>query len=125
MPLFELKSLSQTCVLENATDDYRSARKVGQFRIGEKAAYLPGFPGTRYVPYDAVSHAWTKKTTITVKGCCGKALPMVRFRLFYDGEFYQDFMFDKLEDANTALDILHTARPDIPLERESAEWRAV
>ena len=125
MPLFELKSLSQTCVLENATDDYRSARKVGQFRIGEKAAYLPGFPGTRYVPYDAVSHAWTKKTSITVKGCCGKALPMVRFRLFYDGEFYQDFMFDKLEDANTALDILHTARPDIPLERESTEWRAV
>ena len=50
---------------------------------------------------------------------------MVRFRMFYDGEFYQDFMFDKLEDANTALDILHTARPDIPLERESAEWRAV
>ena len=50
VPLFELKSLSQTCVLENATDDYRSARKVGQFRIGEKAAYLPGFPGTRYVP---------------------------------------------------------------------------
>ena len=38
VPLFELKSLSQTCVLENATDDYRSARKVGQFRIGEKAA---------------------------------------------------------------------------------------
>ena len=34
-------------------------------------------------------------------------------------------MFDKLEDANTALDILRTARPDIPLERESAEWRAV
>ena len=125
MPLFELKSLSQTCVLENATDDYRSARKVGQFRIGEKAAYLPGFPGTRYVPYDAVSHAWTKKTSITVKGCCGKALPMVRFRMFYDGEFYQDFMFDKLEDANTALDILRAARPDIPLEREGAEWRAV
>ena len=125
MPLFELKSLSQTCVLENATDDYRSARKVGQFRIGEKAAYLPGFPGTRYVPYDAVSHAWTKKTSITVKGCCGKALPMIRLRMYYDGEFYQDFMFDKLEDANTALDILHTARPDIPLERESTEWRAV
>ena len=38
MPLFELKSLSQTCVLENATDDYRSARGVGQFRMGEEAA---------------------------------------------------------------------------------------
>ena len=125
MPLFELKSLSQTCVLENATDDYRSARKVGQFRIGEKAAYLPGFPGTRYVPYDAVSHAWTKKTSITVKGCCGKMLPMVRFRLFYDGEFYQDFMFDKLEEANDALDALQAARPDIPVERETAETRTV
>ena len=122
MPLFELKSLSQTCVLENATDDYRSARKVGQFRIGEKAAYLPGFPGTRYVPYDAVSHAWTKKTSITVKGCCGKALPVVKVRIFYDGEFYQEFVLENLKDANTILDCLESARPDIPMERETARY---
>ena len=116
MPLFELKSLSQTCVLENATDDYRSARKVGQFRIGEKAAYLPGFPGTRYVPYDAVSHAWTKKTSITVKGCCGKALPMVRFRMFYDGEFYKDFLFEKRMSMEKALERIRASRPDIPMD---------
>ena len=116
MPLFELKSLSQTCVLENATDDYRSARKVGQFRIGEKAAYLPGFPGTRYVPYDAVSHAWTKKTSITVKGCCGKALPMVRFRMFYDGEFYKDFLFEKRSEVEKVLERARTCRPDLPID---------
>ena len=125
MPLCELKSLAQTCVLENATDDYRSARKVGQFRIGEKAAYLPGFPGTRYVPYDAVSHAWTKKTSITVKGCCGKALPMIRLRMYYDGDFYQDFMFDKLEDADAVLDGLQAARPELILERATEMPRTV
>ena len=120
-----MKSLSQTCVLENATDDYRSARKVGQFRMGEKAAYLPGFPGTRYVPYDAVSHAWTKKTSITVKGCCGKALPMIRLRMYYDGEFYQDFRFDKLEDADAVLDGLQAARPELILERATEMPRTV
>ena len=125
MPLFKMKSLAQSHALEDAEQDYQGAVRAEQFRISDKAVYFAAFPGTRYVPYDAVSHAWTKKTSITVKGCCGKALPMVRFRLFYDGEFYQDFMFDKLEDANPALDILHTARPDIPLERESTEWRAV
>ena len=28
-------------------------------------------------------------------------------------------------EPNKLLDILHTAKPDIPLERESTEWRAV
>ena len=125
MPLFELKSLSQTCVLENATDDYRSARKVGQFRIGEKAAYLPGFPGTRYVPYDAVSHAWTKKTSITVKGCCGKALPMICVRLFYDGEFYQDFMFENRKEADQLLDAVQAARPELDVERLTSDVKAI
>ena len=125
MPLFKMKSLSQTCTLTDAEEDYRDAQKLGQFRIGKKAAYLPGFPGTNYVPYEAVSRALTRKTSVPLTGCCGKALPMVRFRVYYDGEFYQDFMFEKLKQANTALDILTAARPDIPVERETTEGSAI
>ena len=125
MPLFKMKSLSQTCTLPDAEEDYRTAQKLGQFRIGKKAAYLPGFPGTNYVPYEAVSRALTRKTSVPLTGCCGKALPMVRFRVYYDGEFYQDFIFEKLKQANTALDILTAARPDIPVARETAEGSAI
>ena len=125
MPLFQLKSLSQTCTLPNAAGDHSASQRLAQYRLGREAVYFPAFPGSRYVPFAAVSKVMARYTSMPLTGCCGKALPMICVRLFYDGEFYQDFMFDKLEDANTALDILHTARPDIPLERESAEWRAV
>ena len=30
MPLFQLKSVSQTCVLKDPAADYRTARRVGQ-----------------------------------------------------------------------------------------------
>lgn len=125
MPLFKVKSLSQSCSLPDAAAGHRAARRVGQFRVGEQAVYLPGFPGTRYIPYDAVSRAWTKKTSVTVAGGCGKALPMIRLRMFYDGETYQDFLFEKLEEADAVLDALAAARPEVPLERETALGRTI
>ena len=125
MALFGMKSLAQNHVLEDAEADYRTSVRVEQFRVSDKAIYFPAFPGNQYIPFEAMSQIKVRNTAISVTGTCGKQLPMVCLRTFYDGEFYQDFMFDKLEDANTALDILHTARPDIPLERESTEWRAV
>lgn len=118
MPIFEMKSIAQSYSLENAPADYRTARRIGQYRVGQKAIYFPGFPGTRYLPYAAAVRALTRNTSLPLTGCCGKAMPMVRFRIYYDGEFYQDFMFEKLTQANEALDILAAARPEIPLERE-------
>ena len=125
MPLFQLKSQSQTMTLEAPETDYRTARKAGQYRVGKEAIYYAAFPGTRYIPYGAVSKAWTKPTSITVKGCCGKALPMIRLRMYYDGEFYQDFLFDKLEDADAVLDGLQAARPELILERATEMPRTV
>ncbi|MDD3346794.1 hypothetical protein [Oscillibacter sp.] len=119
MPLFEMKSQSQTCSLQNAATDFRTARRVGQYRAGGEAVYFPAFPGQRYLPYGALSKAWTKNTAITVTGCCGKQLPMVRLRMFYDGEFYQDFLFEKQTEADVILDAIRAARPELPLERDT------
>ena len=125
MPLFKVKSLSRE--LLPAGCRCRSPRRPPGRAVpgGEQAVYLPGFPGTRYIPYDAVSRAWTKKTSVTVAGGCGKALPMIRLRMFYDGETYQDFLFEKLEEADAVLDALAAARPEIPLERETALGRTI
>lgn len=124
MPIFEMKSISQTCSFENASADYHAARRIGQYRVGKWAIYFPGFPGTRYLPYAAASRALTQSTSLPLTGCCGKAIPMVRFRIYYDGEFYQDFLFEKLAQANKALDALSAARPEIPLERETKTTHA-
>ena len=119
MALFALKSVSASVALQDAESDYRAARRMGQFRLGAQAIYFPAFPGTRYVPYAAVTRALTRNTALPLTGSCGKSLPMVRLRLYYDGEFYQDFLFEKAEQADTALDAVAAARPELPLERET------
>ena len=119
MPLFEIKSLSQTTVLEDAAADYRAARRAEQYRLSDRAIYLQAFPGTRYGPFAAVDRAISRNTSMPLTGCCGKALPMVRLRLFYDGEFYQDFLLEKLSSADRVLDALEAVRPEARIERET------
>ena len=125
MPLIPLKSHIESCVLEDPAEDYRTARRSAQFRIGRQAIYFPAFPGTRYIPYQAVTRALTRNTQLPLTGCCGKALPMTRLRLYYGEEAYQDFLFEKQEEANGALDAVLEARPDLPEEREARPLRAL
>ena len=122
MALFELKSVSDHVTLEHAAEDYRSAEKVAQYRIGHQAAYFPAFPGNRYVPYAAVTRALSRNSSLPLKGTCGKAIPMVKVRLFYDGEFYQEFLVERLDQANLILDRLLAACPDVPVERETRKF---
>lgn len=123
MALFELKSMSGTVTLKNAAEDYRNAKRVAQYRVGEQAVYFPAFPGTRYVPYAAVTKAFARNSSLPIKGTCGKAIPVVKVRLFYDGEeFYQEFLAETHQQANTILDAVEAARPEIPIEREKRKF---
>jgi hypothetical protein len=119
MPLFALKSLSNSYLLENASDDLRESHRAGQYRVGREAIYFPAFPGTQYLPFAALAKVWTKNTAIAVTGCCGKQLPMVRLRAYYDGEFYQDFLFETQKEADVVLNAIRLFRADIPLERDT------
>ena len=123
MALFALKSMSDTCVLEKAAEDRRTAQKAAQYRVGRLAVYFPAFPGERYVPYDAVTKAISRNSSLPLKGTCGKAIPVVKVRLYYDGEeFYQEFLVERHDQANLILDALAAARPDVPIERETRKF---
>lgn len=117
MALFSIKSQSKEKALHAPEADFRAARKVGPYRVGQEAVYFPAFPGWRGLPYWAVARAWSKPASFNVTGCCGKALPMLRLRMFYDGAFYQDFLFERPAQADAVLDALAAARPEIPIER--------
>ena len=119
MPIFAMKSLSQSCSLDNAAADYRTARRAGQYRVSGEAIYFPAFPGTRYLPFAALSRARSKPVSMNVTGCCGATLPMVCLRAFYDGEFYQDFMFETQKEANAVLDRIRSRRPELPVDRDT------
>ena len=116
MALFGMKSLAQNHVLEDAEADYRTSVRVEQFRVSDKSIYFPAFPGNQYIPFEAMSQIKVRNTAISVTGPCGKQLPMVCLRTFYDGEFYKDFLFEKRMSMEKALERIRASRPDIPMD---------
>ena len=125
MAIFTPKPLARSHPLEDPTRDYKTSRRAEQYRVSGQAIYFPAFPGTQYLSFAALTKALTRNTGLPLTGCCGKALPMTRLRLYYDGEVYQDFMFEKLPTANQVLDGIAAARPDLPLEREVRAQSAI
>ena len=116
MPLFKMKSLAQSHALEDAEQDYQGAVRAEQFRISDNAVYFAAFPGTQYISFDAMSQVKVRNTALSVTGTCGKQLPMVCLRAFYDGEFYKDFLFEKRAMVEKVLDRIRAARPDLPMD---------
>ncbi len=126
MALFTPKPLAKTCLLEDPAGDYKTARRAEQYRFSGQAVYFPAFPGTQYLSFASLTRALTRNTSLPLTGCCGKALPVTRLRLYYDGgEFYQDFTFEKLANANQVLDAIAAACPALPTEREERPQSAV
>ena len=126
MAIFTPKPLAKSHLLEDPAEDYKTARRAEQYRVSGQAIYFPAFPGTQYLSFRSLAKALTRNTSLPLTGCCGKALPMTRLRLYYDGgEFYQDFMFEKLPAANKVLDGIAALRPELPIEREERPQSAV
>ena len=113
MPMLAMKSICPDCALEDAGADHRSSRRVGQYRVSDRAIYFPAFPGTRYLPFAAVSRAWEQDSSILPVGCCGKELPVYLLRGQYGGGFYQNFTFDTREQALGILRRLRELYPEI------------
>lgn len=126
MALFALRPLAKSHPLEDPAGDCKTARRAEQYRFSANAIYFPAFPGTQYLSFASLTRALTRNTSLPLTGCCGKALPVTRLRLYYDGgEFYQDFTFEKLAIANQVLDAVAAARPELPLEREERPQSAI
>ena len=124
MAIFKLKSLSQHDTVENAEQDRRSSRRVEQVRVSDQAVYFPAFPGDQYLPFASLHHVLSKNTAISVKGTCGKQLPMVRLRLSYDGEFYKDLLFEKQKNVDQVLEAIAKARPELTVVRDITPFGA-
>lgn len=119
MPLFELKSIAKNVVLEDAKDDYRASKRAEQFRVGPKAIYFPAFPGTQYLPFAALSRVKSKNTAVSVAGTCGKQIPMVCLRLFYD-DSYKDFMLEKTKTVDAILQAIASCCPELEIDKDES-----
>ena len=116
MPLFAMKSLARSASLEDVSGDYKTARRVEQFRISNEAIYFPAFPGNQYLPFEALHHVKVRDTALSVTGTCGKQIPMTCLRLSYDGEFYKDFLFEKRAKAEEVLERIRARRPELEMD---------
>ncbi|MEY8385701.1 hypothetical protein AALC17_00210 [Oscillospiraceae bacterium 38-13] len=125
MSILTPKPLVPGCPLADPAGDYKASLRAEQYRVSGQAIYFPAFPGTKYLSFQALTRALSRNTSLPLTGCCGKALPMTRLRLYYEGEAYQDFMFEKLSTANEVLDRIAALRPDLPIERETRGHSAV
>ena len=118
MPLFALKSLT-AYTIEDVNADHKTSKRAEQFRVSANAVYFPAFPGDQYLPFASVSNVLSKNTAISVVGTCGKQLPMVRVRVYYDGgESYKDFLFEKQKAADKLLDAIRAFNPELPIVRD-------
>lgn len=88
--------------LENVEADYKTAKRVGQFKVSANAIYKPD--GT-YLPFAAVTETTHDKTSVHVSGCCAGGVPVDRIILDTEkGRF--PFIFDTAKDVQKILDVI-------------------
>lgn len=110
-----LKSLCPEITLADPAADKKTAKRVGQYRVSDRAIYFPAFPFDKYLPFDAIRRVWTTKYSIPLVGCCGKSLPAVMLRIGFEGGFYQEFSFETQEEADGVVDRIVKACPQVPV----------
>lgn len=112
MLLSEPKTCCPGHILEDPKGDYAASRRAGQYKISRHAFYVPSFPGTQYIPFSAVTQATLRNGCLSLTGCCGKELPVIKLHLDYAGGS-QDFVIDPSSHGDTVAEILRTAEPAV------------
>lgn len=100
-------------VEENLEEDYRTAKKYNDFRIGRKAMYFPAFFKAKYIPLSVIDGAWIKKSVMPIKGCCGGSIPIYVLRICCGSHFFQNIKLENRKDADQALALLKEYRPGL------------
>lgn len=97
--------------------DRRAAVRVGQYRVGRAALYVPSFPLDQYIPFAAIRRAWSQAAQLGMTGCCGKTVPVVRVRVQYDsgdlGLIIQNYTLDTQAEADRLLALLEAGCPGL------------
>ena len=106
MFLMKLQSLVPRQEISNAKEDYKSAKRVGQYKVSTKAIYRPD---GGYVPFAAVKDYVLDKSSVHVTGCCAGGGPVERIILITDeGKF--PFLFDSQKAVGKIVELMNVAR---------------
>lgn len=113
------RSVVTGMTIPDPTSDRRGATRVGQYRVGAQALYVPCFPTDQYIPFPAIRRAWSQKAQLGITGCCGKTVDVVRVRVQYDsgdaGLIIQNYTLDTQAEADRMLALLAAGCPGLEL----------
>lgn len=115
MALLDPQSLCPDTRLTDAVEDHRNATRVAQFRVSEKAFYLPVFPGSQYIPFSCLTGVVLRNAGLSTVGCCGKELPVLKLTLRWDGG-ERELIIDPPKHADTILNYIRAARPQLDID---------
>lgn len=68
-------SLVPDVSLENPNEDYKSAKRCGQYKLSDKALYKPD---GGYIPFSAIKEFIHDQNSVHVAGCCAGGVPVER-----------------------------------------------
>lgn len=80
------KCASNTGAVKDIKSDFKNAEKIGEYRFGDEACYLPENPGWIYIPYQSIDNAKNAVLQVT-HSCCsgGHTMPTPSILLHFDG----------------------------------------
>ena len=102
MFFMKLQSLVPQNVICDAKGDYKSAKRIGQYKVSANAIYRPD---GCYVPFEAVKDYVQDKSSVHVTGCCAGGVFVDRIILITDeGKF--PFIFDSKKEADKVAEYI-------------------
>ncbi len=114
MSLILPKSLCADIQVPDAQVDYREATRIAQFRVSDKAIYLPAFPGVQYLPFAGLTAVVLRNASLSTIGCCGKELPVLKLTLHWCGG-EKELVIDPPKHADTILNRIRAACPQLDI----------
>ena len=99
------KSLIPGVSIENASEDFKAAKRVEQYRVGASALYIPAGFRWNYIPFAAVTKAEEWHFNVTAGKCVAvtERRPSLRLETT-GGEF--TFPLEKPESLQTILELV-------------------
>ncbi|MBQ0000724.1 MAG: hypothetical protein KBT01_04195, partial [Clostridiales bacterium] len=83
------RSLEEGTGIADPQQDYRTAKRIGQFKLSENAIYKPD--GT-YLPLNIIKEITHDRTAVHVSGCCAGGV-MVERLIFHTAAGKYPFLF--------------------------------
>ena len=99
-------SLVSGADLENAEGEYKQSKRLGQYRICDKAIFKAD--GT-YVPFATVKECIQDQTSVHVSGCCAGGVPVERIVFVTENESIP-LIFDNKKQVETVVLLCEKSR---------------